>query len=693
MPAGASAEQESLRQRALAEAHTRAAHEALATAGKFAAASVAERRLARALSPLAAHGYYLLPDRQWPGSKTAQVDLVLVGPSGVFIIDSKHWNETSVAAGRMFRGQDDVTDEVENIADLAYGTEAVLAQVGLAPGEVRPILAMANHRGKLGTVSTVEVVGEDDVLTLITSRGTRLTTLQVETVLTAVRAHFPPLGAPQPVNSTVPEPVLREIPDHIEEASLISLDEIEQALIDGQLAAPIEEWMTFLHPDQAKLVRRSFTGPSRIRGAAGTGKTVVGLHRAAYLARYRPAGKILVTTYVRTLPAVLKTLLTRLAPDVADRVEFAGVHQFARRILVDRGIRTNVRLGEANTAFVDSWNALSRESRQRLDGAAMEYWKEEVLSVIKGRGFTTFEQYADCARAGRKRTLGLQQRRAVWDLYTAYTGRLRAQGINDFEDTILLALDSLREHPMTDYSAVIVDEAQDLSCVMIAMLYSLVGDEPDGFNLIGDGQQSIYPGGYTLSEIGISIAGRGVVMDTNYRNTAEIVQFARSLVDGDEFADIEGSESRGDAVQQIPRHGREPIVERFPNWATHDAVMLARVREATEAAGASAGDVAILCRSNKTAARVLGLLKGAGIPSIELEQYTGTAADAVKVGTIKRSKGLEFKKVILPYVRAGDLVAKPVGDNGDREREERDRRELYVAITRARDGVWVGVTS
>src|SRR5690606_18530042 len=131
-----------------------------------------------------------------------------------------------------------------------------------------------------------------------------------------------------------------------------------------------------------------------------------------------------------------------------------------------------------------------------------------------------FGQYADLLRTGRGYRLTLDQRREVWHLYETYDAELRAQGVCDFADAILLAEGELRREPLTDpYSAVIVDEAQDLSCAMVRMLHGLVGEAPDAFTLIGDGQQSIYPGGYTLAELGISLAGRGVVMDVNYRNT------------------------------------------------------------------------------------------------------------------------------------------------------------------------------
>ena len=259
--------------------------------------------------------------------------------------------------------------------------------------------------------------------------------------------------------------------------------------------------MTFLHPTQAALVRRSFNGPARIRGDAGTGKTVVGLHRAAYLARVHPHGRVLFTTFVKTLPAVMANLLMRLAPDVAGRVEFVHVHGFAARMLRERGVVLNVNSRRAGHLLDAAWTALDARHRDRLlerpRGARrrpIEYWREEVESVIKGRGLTTFEQYADCARPGRLIRLGVDDRRAVWALFQAYE-RAAGRGIGDFQDQVLLAETALRAQPEEGYAAVIVDEAQDLSLAMIRMLHGLVGDGPDAFTLIGDGQQSIYPGG------------------------------------------------------------------------------------------------------------------------------------------------------------------------------------------------------
>ncbi|MCC5948222.1 MAG: UvrD-helicase domain-containing protein [Nitriliruptoraceae bacterium] len=708
MAAGDSAGAEARRQQALAEAHVRAATQARAAASRYEIAEVTERRTATTLAPLSGVGYHLLADRGWPGSSRAQVDLVVIGPGGLFIVDTKAWAEVTISDGRIFRGQDDATDSINALADLGDVTEAELANVGLAPGEVRPMIVLAGRKGIDELVGAVRVVGEHDALRFIAKHGNRLTASQIDAVLARALTLFPQVNAPAPVNAVVDEPILAApaaddaampssdpaVPGAApgpEQEALLSESEIQDALLEGIMASPIEEWMSFLHPDQAKLVRRTFNGPARIRGAAGTGKTVVGLHRAAHLARTR-RGKVLVTTFVRTLPAVMRHNLHRLAPDVADRVEFTGVHQFARRVLVDRGVECNLHPRQADAAFAAVWEELSADSPLKRSSAERGYWKEEIDYVLKGRGISRWEQYADLPRTGRRRALSLDQRRSVWDLYSAYTQQLRERGVHDYGDVILLAEAALSQPFDEPYTAVIVDEAQDLSCAMVRMLHSLVGDAPDGLTLIGDGQQSIYPGGYTLAEAGINLAGRGVVMDVNYRNTAQILDFASRMVAEDEFADIEGAIARGDAPGEVARHGPEPIVERCSSYRDRESRMVERARSVLREVGTGMGDLGVLCISRSGADRAAKAFRDVGAPVVMLDTYDGGQVDAIKIGTIKRAKGLEFKQVLLPDVRDEQIGDGAAPDDGaERERWERLRRELYVAMTRARDGLWVGV--
>ncbi len=688
MTAGASAALQAAQSEKLARLHEQYAADHRRMVENFNAAHASERRLERTLSVLADRGHRILADRRWPGSARAQVDFLVVGPAGVFIVDAKSWADVRVERDnrgtRVFQGDDDVTERFSTLASLRETIGDILTEVGLAPGELHAYAAFTTGGDLWATVDGVVLMSERVVVRRILQRGDRLAPDEVARVAEALEAACPPYLRPH-VPTTVDDPAA---PPRIEEPALLTVEELWDAEIEGRLADPIETWMAFLHPDQLRVVRRSFNGPSRIRGAAGTGKTVVGLHRAAHLAR-TGAGRVLVTTYVKTLPHVLSSLFGRLAPDVADRVDFCGIHALAHKALRAHGIPSRLDAGRADAVWKQVWRTHGLRGEVGGIDADDRYWKEEIDRVIKGRGLETLADYEECGRVGRERRLGHAQRGSVWRLYLAYQGALDAAGLWDHADVILHAEAAVRRDAPR-YRAVVIDEAQDLSAAMVRFLHHLVGDSPDAFNLIGDGQQSIYPGGYTLAELGISIAGRGVVLNRNYRNTRQIAEFASALVGDAGYVDIEsGTRSSGDAAE-IVRDGPPPVVARFRSPRERDAALVARIRGLV-GPGTGLGDIAVLGAYLRQTREMLALLASAGIPAVDLAEYDGRIVDAVKVGTVKRAKGLEFKHVLVPHAPARLVERGRVG--ADDERTELERRELYVAMTRARDGLWIGVVA
>lgn len=701
MAEGESAARVAARHRELADEHARRAGIATQMARNYGAAA-SEHRLARTLIELEPLGYSLLADRRRPGSADGAVDLVLVGPGGVVIVDAKAWSEVTIAGGRVWRGRDDATDEIRRIAAVQRAMQRGLAEIGLAPGEIHAFAAFTRRQPPRTELFGVTLLGEAAAITEISRLGRRLTPIRVSEVRTALERLFPPVttGPTTTGPTTTGEVGTREAVHAPSVAPVpaedLSAGQIREALLEGLRRAPIEEWMVFLDPDHARLVRRRFSGPSRIRGGAGTGKTVIALHRAAHLARIT-GGRVLVVSHDRTLPRVLESLLRRLAPELADRVEFRSVHAFADELLAERGQQVRVDADAASRLFDEIWHASGAPGPLgRLDAAA-GYWREEIAAVLKGRGIVSFDEYAALPRTGRRRPLTAEHRAAVWDLYRAYELALRSRGIADEADVILEAEASLRAAPLERYAAVLVDEVQDLSCAMIRMLHGLVGDRPDGFTLVGDERQAIYPGGYTLAEAGVSVAGRGVVLTTNYRNTAEIAEFAAQLVADDPVHRLEGDAALPD-VAEAPRHGPRPIHTVFPSRALHDRSLVEHVQrivaEATPPDGNPRyGDIGVLALYAWHAREAAAALEEAGIPTVDLGDDDGTPAEAVRVGTIKGSKGLEFAEVLVvrtpPHLVHREWDADL--DDAAAERATLQRRELYVAMTRARDGLWVGV--
>ncbi len=619
--------------------------------------------------------------------------MILVGPGGVLVTDVKAWRDVSVRDGSLYRGDACCNDEVDKLLRVTGLVEQAVAELGLAPVQVVPVLVFAGVPTLRATLGRVELVDEASAPSYALRRGARLSNEQVHTVADLLEEAFPPYGEqPPPRLALVPEPVLPRIPAKAGPLdALFDVDDLVDAELEAAAAGTPEDWMVFLHPTQVKLVRRAWNGPARVRGPAGTGKTVVGLHRAAYLATTRP-GRLLYVSYVRTLPLVLASLYERLAPGTADRVEFTGLHAWAARLLAGRGQRVRLDGRQVDTLFARAWLAVGRRSALSAVEVAPTYWQQEIDHVLKGRGLTEFEQYAALPRLGRRVRLDRAQREAVWDLYVAYEGLLHAAGLADFNDLLLLAAASLDAEPLDPgYAGVVVDEVQDLNCAGLRLLHRVAGDTPDGLLLIGDGQQSIYPGGFTLAEAGISVQGRAAVLTTNYRNSAEVLEVAARVVADDAFDDLGDAPEAGRRDVEVVRRGGQTNTVEAPDRVSHDAALLAQIRRARSELGLAWGDLAVLAESRSLARSYVGVLRAAGVPTVTLEEYEGRPVDAVKVGTVKRAKGLEFPCVFLPLLRRGPSAPwEGEAASAYEERLARERRELYVGMTRARDRLWLG---
>ncbi|MBF6049909.1 AAA family ATPase [Streptomyces sp. NRRL B-1677] len=666
------------------------------------AASEGERQVAAKLQVLTRRGWRLLLDRRWPGTRSANVDMLLVGPGGVFVIDVKNWRHApETAGGHLTAGGRSCDGEIGKLLRMTRTAENAVSGMNLSPVAVQPLMVFAG-RSVNAALGTVRLLGEREVTPALVAERTRLRPADVRAVADHLERAFPayestavsprPKPAPAAAPASAPAAALAPAPDAADDA-LFDAEEIRNAALEAARSAPIEQWMTFLHPAQLALVRRNWSGPARVSGPAGTGKTVVALHRAAHLAQ-RTSGRILYVTFANNLPRVQSTFLKTMAPAVADRVEFSSLHAWAGQFLRGRGIASRLDGGKAEDAFSRAWTHHGRDTVLAALDPAPGYWREEIDYVVKGRGITDFEEYAALRRVRRRTHLRRPHRQAVWALYEEYERNLAAKGVHDFNDVLALALDEALAHPgSSPYTSVVVDEVQDLTLVGVRLLHALVGDADNGLLLVGDGQQAVYPGGFRLSDAGVDVRGdRGQVLRTNYRNAKAVLEAALAVVAQDSFDDIDGTPTAGRRdIDLTCGDGRVTRVA-AATLAEHDAALLA----ALHALGPGAWpDTAVLCRTGAERERYRRLLARDGIPAITLEQYDGRPVPGVKLGSYHRAKGLEFKHVHLPDHDAP--AAAGAGDGTDegvaRERRELHRSQLFVAMTRARDTLWLGSVS
>ena len=465
-------------------------------------------------------------------------------------------------------------------------------------------------------------------------------------------------------------------------------------------AAPIEVWMLFLHPEQQGVVDRKFSGPSRVRGGAGNGKTVVLLHRAASLARrYHQRGdapSVLVTTYVSSLTLVLEELYTRLPTAVAGAVAFTNVDKLALGICRDAGEPLFVKTAAVDAAFAAAWKTIVTPG-SAIDRSSLSrgYIKEEVTSVIKGRSLVSLDDYLNVRRVGRRTQLSGALRKQVWSLMIAWNQQMEQRGTVDFPDVLKKALDLTTSAGVPRFRCALVDEAQDLTLVGLNLIRSLVngmgGDPPDGLFISGDGAQRIYPGGFTLRQAEVEVRGRTTVLKRNYRNTEEILTVAKLITGSELVEDLDEEYRRSDEETGSDRSGRAvEVVAAASSNLEIPSVMKHLETMVLEDPGLELGDIAILCSSNRAVDRVRRELTSLGIGSQDLKSYEGRSSDTPKVGTYHRSKGLEFKIVVLPHLTLGEFpMCSPEGTDPfeQEEFESRQLSALFVAMTRARDHV------
>jgi len=719
----------------------------LRAAPRVVAAGAAGHRVAATLGALTGAGrpWRLLTDRRLPGSQALPVDLVLVGPPGVFVVGVQRFTpRPEPGGGRLFAGGGHGApgggaygtgvgrnQHVAALAAVADHVEYSVQEIGLCPLAVAPVLVLDGHR--LDTrLGQVHLLGTADLLPALLRLPTRLSSDSVDTVTAHLAASLP--AAPRRAGGAPPTTSPPSAASAASPAELFAVEEVAEALRVAEQGSPLEGWMTFLRPAQVALVRRHWAGPAHLVGAAGTGKSVVALHRAAQLAR-RDGARVLFVTCANALPRVLGAALRRMAgPSVADRVEITSLADWATRFLGGHGLGVTLDGRRSRTALRAAWTRTGRVSTLTDVCDDPRYWWDEIEYVIKANGVTSVEQYARLRRHGRHTVLRARQREAVWRLYEDYERLLAAAGVADRHDLITAAADEVRRTPPSPaYTAVIADEAQDLSPLALRLLHALVGDRPDGLLLVGDGAQAVYPGSAGPQEAGIDVRGRVEVLRTNHRSTREIVAASRELVAGAGDGPTGHGGGRPGGAVVVARGGPRPRRVVAPDAASHDRALLAAVGEllpgVTEGDRVLVGyvpprrqDAAVLCASAADADRYAVLLRDAGIPTLPLHRYDGSAdgrdgVGAVKIGTYLAAKGLEFGHVFLPHSATGatghppapHLPAPPatppttvvagagVSVRGagaaavSGEIAALERRRRYVGMTRARESLWIGV--
>ncbi len=468
----------------------------------------------------------------------------------------------------------------------------------------------------------------------------------------------------------------------------------DEAELQEMLARPLAKWKTFLHPSQDALAYKpTFNGPARVTGGAGTGKTVVAIHRAAHLATSleSAAGKpILFTTFTKHLAEAIEVDLIELAgADVLDRVEVVNVDRLAHRIVKEA--EGDVRIAdeaEMQRLWQTAVDELGLEMRP-------EFLANEWEQVILARSCDSRSDYFDVSRSGRGIPLNRRSRAEVWKAVEYVTQRLADQRKRTFLQLADTAAGYLRQRNVRPYLHVVVDEAQDMHETQWRMLRAAAAEAPNDMFIVGDSHQRIYDRNSSLSKVGVNVRGRSHKLRINYRTTHEILRWSLGLLGGHSYDDLdEGEDTHDFAGYHSYMHGPQPTLY---STESRSAELDALVDQVTlwVADGVHEEDIAVTARVNNDLDAVKARLKSAGHATCRLTAAQPTAG-GIRLGNMHRVKGLEFRcvaitgatddKIPLTYALT-DKAADEVQHRLDLRREA---CLIYVAATRAREDLWVG---
>jgi superfamily I DNA/RNA helicase len=436
-------------------------------------------------------------------------------------------------------------------------------------------------------------------------------------------------------------------------------------------------------------VERDYTGPARISGSAGTGKTIVALHRAVNLARAHPEARVLLATFSDTLAHALHTKLKRLVgsePRLGERIDVYSLDALGLRLFKSH-------CGPVTLASRQVVQELLREASEAIGGHkfSLHFLLTEWEQVVDAWQLETWESYRDVARLGRKTRLPEAQRAVLWSIFEQVRHGLRERKLttNAGLFTTLASALAKGKHPPFDFA--VVDEAQDISISQLRFFAALGGDRPNALFFAGDLGQRIFQQPFSWKSLGVDIRGRSRTLRVNYRTSHQIRQQADRLL-GPEVTDVDGNrENRSDTVSVF--NGPPPVIRVLPTEDEEIKAVGAWLAEQSKA-GVLPHEFGVFVRSAEQLDRARAAVKEAGLLFKILDEHIEPASGHVSISTMHLAKGLEFRAVAV--VACDDEIIplqeriETVGDDADlQEVYDTERHLLYVACTRARDHLLV----
>lgn len=469
--------------------------------------------------------------------------------------------------------------------------------------------------------------------------------------------------------------------------TMTNVEELQRAL-----DYPWDKWTVFLHPEQRLIVERNYQGPARVAGSAGTGKTIVALHRAVHLARTNPESRVLLTTFSDTLANSLHTKLKRLLgsqPQLADRMDVSSLDAVALRLHKSL-------IGPVKLASRDDLKSAMVAASQSVSGHkfSLRFLLSEWEQVVDAWQLASWDDYRDVARLGRKTRLPEGQRKVLWSIMDFVRASIAKRGAITSAAMFTAVAKAVANAKHAPFDFAVVDEAQDIGVPHLRFLAALGTRRPDALFFAGDLGQRIFQTPFSWKSLGVDVRGRSRTLRVNYRTSHQIRSQADRLL-GSDVTDVDGNkEDRRDTVSVF--NGPPPAIHTFKTVSEESKAVASWIRERV-AEGLAPHEIALFVRSEAQLTRAESALHAAKLDYKVLDERVDATSGRAVLCTMHLAKGLEFRAVA---VMACDDEIVPlqeriesVGDSADlQEVYDTERHLLYVACTRARDNLLITST-
>lgn len=455
------------------------------------------------------------------------------------------------------------------------------------------------------------------------------------------------------------------------------------------MSEPLEKWRIFLHPTQREIVERTYSGACRISGGAGTGKTVVAMHRAKWLASQLGKGeKILFTTFTSNLTSNIKENLRKICnSEEFRRIDVMTLDSWINEFMTKSG--TNHYIEYIDNVIKSLWTKAITRSDVELDLPASFYY-DEWSEVITVHGAFTIEEYMRASRIGRGIPLDRKKRIQVWKVFDEYINIIKGRKGRDIDTAMYECRVALSENPTKIYKHVIIDEGQDFSSNAYMLLRAIASSEHENdMFIVGDSHQRIYDKKAILSKCGINIRGRSSILKINYRTTEETRKYAFAILKDIQFDDLDG-EYETEYYCQSLTHGDYPKVENFNTYKEELEYIINEVNALADS-GVDLRDICVVARTHSILKKYKNDLISGGIKTYEISnlKHDDRSITGIRIATMHRVKGIEFQYIFVVAANKNVIPQKrAVADNGN-DSITAEKCLLYVALTRAQKAAYI----